>query len=67
MPSGKYLAGGLQSGCTANSIGVQYTLFHVGDIIIEVLRKFGESAKYVHLRERNIRKTDNPYGNGTTE
>ncbi len=24
MPSGKYLAGGLQSGCTANSIGVQY-------------------------------------------
>jgi hypothetical protein len=42
-------------------------LFHVGDIIIEVLRKFGESAKNVHLRERNIRKTDNPYGNGTTE
>ncbi len=34
-------------------------LFHVGDIIIEVLRKFGESAKNVHLRERNIRKTDN--------
>ena len=26
MPQGKYLAGGLQSGCTANSIGVQYTL-----------------------------------------
>ena len=24
MPPGKYLAGGLQSGCTANSIGVQY-------------------------------------------
>ena len=26
MPSGKYLAGGLQSGCTANSTGVQYKL-----------------------------------------
>ncbi|MCI9190609.1 MAG: GNAT family N-acetyltransferase [Lachnospiraceae bacterium] len=26
MLQGKYLAGGLQSGCTANSIGVQYTL-----------------------------------------
>ena len=24
MPQGKYLAGGLQSGCTANSTGVQY-------------------------------------------
>ena len=26
MPSGKYLAGGLQSGCTANSTGAQYKL-----------------------------------------
>ena len=26
MPQGKYLAGGLQSGCTANSTGVQYIL-----------------------------------------
>ena len=24
MPPGKYLAGGLQSGCTANSTGAQY-------------------------------------------
>ncbi len=26
MPPGKYLAGGLQSGCTANSIGAQYKM-----------------------------------------
>ena len=26
MPSGKYLAGGLQSGCTANLTGAQYNL-----------------------------------------
>ena len=26
MPLGKYLAGGLQSGCTANLIGVQYKM-----------------------------------------
>ena len=26
MPTGKYLAGGLQSGCTANSTGAQYIL-----------------------------------------
>ena len=26
MPQGKYLAGGLQSGCTANSIGAQYNI-----------------------------------------
>ena len=33
MPQGKYLAGGLQSGCTANSIGAQYifTLANVCD------------------------------------
>ena len=28
MPPGKYLAGGLQSGCTANSTGVQYKCVH---------------------------------------
>ena len=26
MHQGKYLAGGLQSGCTANSTGMQYNL-----------------------------------------
>ena len=31
MPSGKYLTGGLQPGCTANSIGAQYTLANVFD------------------------------------
>ena len=29
MPPGKYPAGGLQSGCTANSTGAQYKYAHV--------------------------------------
>ena len=31
MPQGKYLAGGLQSGCTANSIGAQYKYLFIGE------------------------------------
>ena len=48
MPQEKYLAGGLQSGCTANSTGVQYNN--------EIMRKV---AKFWFrlVRVRNCRQT----------